>query len=80
MSRRLGESSVTATAPLYNCNCKERIEESKHQHLTPVDRESIERKTEISLEMTSRGHHPNADKKIGMITTTLSGWGGRGGG
>ena len=44
MSRRLGESSITATAPLYNCNCKERIEESEHQHLTPVDRESIERK------------------------------------
>ena len=33
-----------------------------------MDWESVERKTEILLEMTLRGHHPNIDK-IGMITT-----------
>ena len=33
-----------------------------------MDWESVERKTEILLEMTLRGHHPYIDK-IGMITT-----------
>ena len=36
----------------------------------PVDWESVERKTEISLEMTLRGHHSIVDK-ISMITTPL---------
>ena len=34
----------------------------------PVDWELVERKTEILLEMTLRGHHPKVDK-ISMITT-----------
>ena len=37
-----------------------------------MDWESVERKTEILLEMTLRGHHPNVDK-MSMITTTLGG-------
>ena len=36
----------------------------------PVDWESVERKTDILLEMTLRGHHPKVDK-IRMRTTTL---------
>ena len=36
----------------------------------PVDWESVERKAEILLEMTLRGHHPKGDK-ISMIATTL---------
>ena len=35
-----------------------------------MDWESVERKTEILLEMTLRGHYPEVDK-ISMITTTL---------
>ena len=36
----------------------------------PVDLESVQRNTEILLEMTLRGHHFIVDK-ISMITTIL---------
>ena len=58
--------------PIYNCNCNKRTEESKHWHLTIVDWTSIERKTDILLEMTSGGHYSNVDK-IDMIATTKGG-------
>ena len=58
--------------PIYNCNCDERTEESKCWHLIIVEWISIERKTEILLEMTLGGHHSNVDK-IDMTTTTKGG-------
>ena len=65
---RLCRRDLEGALPLYNCHYDERTEESKHWH--PVDWESIERKTEISPEMTLRGHRPKVDI-IRMITTTM---------
>ena len=65
---RLCRRDLEGALPLYNYYYDERTEESKHWH--PVDKESIERKTEILLEMTLRGHRPKVDI-IRMITTTM---------
>ena len=72
--QRLCRRDMEGALPIYNCNCDERTEESKYWHLIIVEWISIERKTEILLEMTLGGHHSNVEK-IDMTTTTKGGRG-----